>query len=308
MAIRLRDIKPYKRIVGLAKGEPGSWKTVGIASWAKAGPMYIFDLDHNLNSLVKMYWNHPEVLDNLFSDQFDGYYDSEKKLEEIHDETRDNLKRGISPACRYKSLLFDGLTILGRSLINKAIEARIETADDKELSKAVTSAEVYVAHMEDYRGESQGINNILSLLRSTVFEKADVNIFLTAHVVEVETRNQKNEITHVSRTVLTGGKKIAAEIPAYFTEIWHFDVAGSAGKPRYEIITTHGGDDFAKTAMFLPNKIEWTMNISDPSIPLLYDEVMRYAADPSLTVNQERKEGEERRTKFKTPVPVTSGK
>jgi hypothetical protein len=304
MALSIKQYKPEDRIVCLAKGEPGTGKTVGITSWAKQGPMYIFDVDHRLAPIKKMYRGQEDILNNLFFDQFDGYDDSYKKLESIHDETRDNLRRSPgSPekACPYRSLVYDGLTPLGRNLINQAIEMRIESIDDpKDLKKQVKRAGIYVAQIEDYMGESQGISNILALLRSTIFEKAKVNIFLTAHVVEVETRNQKNEVTHVSRTLLTGGRKIAAEIPAYFNEIWHFDVRGSAGKPVYEIITNHGGDDFAKTAMTLPPKIEW----SAPK--LLVDEVLMYANNHELSESGKESEAGPR-TRFNPPVTsVTS--
>ena len=50
----------------MAKGEPGCGKTVGIASWAKEGPMYFFDLDHRLAPLKKMYRKNEEILNNCF--------------------------------------------------------------------------------------------------------------------------------------------------------------------------------------------------------------------------------------------------
>lgn len=297
MAISLTKMDPTSpnyRWVMLGKGESGCGKTTGLASWAVLGPMYILDLDRRVDSLNKTLRHKPEILKNIFYDSFNGYQDSFDKLEKLHDDTKKaNYK------CIYKSLLYDGLTPLGRDLMNQGISQRIEDnkGDAKKLADMVKRANIYVPQIEDYLGESQGISNILTLLRSVVFEKAGVNIFVTGHVVEVETRNRKNEITSVSRTMLTGGKKIAAEIPAYFNEIWHFANEGSISNPKYvaNTVGSGGGEglelgddvaakDFARSALLLPNKIDFTYPKT------LYEEVVRYLKGGEELIQKERKE------------------
>ena len=54
---------------------------------------------------------------------------------------------------------------------------------------------------------------------------------------------------------MTGGRKIAAEIPVYFNEAYHFYNTPSGG---FEIITKADGEDWAKTSLPLPERIDFT--------------------------------------------------
>ena len=85
-----------------------------------------------------------------------------------------------------------------------------------------------------------------------------VNVILIAHVVKAEYRDTTKKTTHISRQIVTAGKNVAAKIPAYCGEVYHFNiktgfVEGQGGD--YSLLTEHTGDDFARTALGLEKEI-----------------------------------------------------
>ena len=85
-----------------------------------------------------------------------------------------------------------------------------------------------------------------------------VNVIIIAHVIKAEYRDTTKNTTHISRQIVTAGKNIAAKIPAYCGEIYHFNikagmVEGAGGD--YSLLTEHTGDDFASTALGLDKEI-----------------------------------------------------
>jgi hypothetical protein len=57
---------------------------------------------------------------------------------------------------------------------------------------------------------------------------------------------------------VTAGKNVAAKIPAYCLELYHFNIKkgfieGQGGD--YSLLTEHTGDDFARTALGLDREI-----------------------------------------------------
>lgn len=118
-------------------------------------------------------------------------------------------------------------------------------------------AGIAVNEIEDYNAESSALNELIALSKDIcVYHK--VNIILIAHVMEAQYRNTTNNETHISRTIVTAGKRVAAKIPAYCTEVYHFNIkkgfdASQGG--QYALMTEHTGDDFARTALGLPKEI-----------------------------------------------------
>ena len=51
-----------------------------------------------------------------------------------------------------------------------------------------------------------------------------VNVILIAHVVKAEYRDTTKKTTHISRQIVTAGKNVAAKIPAYCGEVYHFNI------------------------------------------------------------------------------------
>jgi hypothetical protein len=76
--------------------------------------------------------------------------------------------------------------------------------------------------------------------------------------VKAEYRDTTKKTTHISRQIVTAGKNVAAKIPAYCGEVYHFNIKqgfieGAGGD--YSLLTTHTGDDFARTALELDKEI-----------------------------------------------------
>jgi hypothetical protein len=118
-------------------------------------------------------------------------------------------------------------------------------------------AGIAVNEIEDYNAESSALNELIALTKDiNAYHK--VNIILIAHVVKAEYRDTTKNVTHISRQIVTAGKNVAAKIPAYCGEVYHFNIKkgfaeGAGGE--YSLLTTHTGDDFARTALDLPQEI-----------------------------------------------------
>jgi hypothetical protein len=118
-------------------------------------------------------------------------------------------------------------------------------------------AGIAVNEIEDYNAESAALQELIALTKDiNAFHK--VNIILIAHVVQAEYRNTSNNTTHISRTIVTAGKKVAPKIPAYCGEVYHFNIKkgfeeGQGGD--YSLLTEHTGDDFARTALGMDKEI-----------------------------------------------------
>jgi len=113
-----------------------------------------------------------------------------------------------------------------------------------------------VAGLEEFNAESSALQELISLTKDiSSFHK--VNVILIAHVIQAEYRSVGGE-THMSRTIVTAAKRVAAKIPAYCQEVYHFNIkkgfdADAGG--RYALLTTHTGDDFARTSLGLDREI-----------------------------------------------------
>jgi hypothetical protein len=118
-------------------------------------------------------------------------------------------------------------------------------------------AGIAVNEIEDYNAESAALQELIALTKD-ICTFHNVNIILIAHVVQAEYRNTANNTTHISRTIVTAGKKVAPKIPAYCGEVYHFNIKGGmevGAGGSYTLLTEHTGDDFARSALGLPREI-----------------------------------------------------
>jgi hypothetical protein len=245
------------------KGDPGTGKTPAAASFPEP---YIADVDGRIASVVN-YWA-PKGKEVHYDSMTNNYPKLCAKLEAL---IRYN---------PYQTVVIDSITTIARSLHTLMFEARGAGAqakdeyDDKDKKKRVymNAAKIPgkfegipVLEIDDYKTESTGLIQILDGCRVLWNDGKGCNIIVIAHVVEVENRDLKNRVTR-TRSIMTGGRKIAAEIPVYFNEAYHFYNTVSGG---FEIITKADGEDWAKTALNLPQRIDFT----DKN---LYDEIDAY--------------------------------
>ena len=254
------DIKIDDRMFCLFKGDPGAGKSIAAASYPEP---YFFDLDGRMKS-VAAYWRpkgRKFQYDTYTS--FDPLYN---KLEQL------------STYCPYGTLVYDGITSGADQILDDMLAVRGTTN-----RKRIMAGRIEKYQIEDYGGESRGLTMIMNKLKAISFQK-NVHIIVTAHVLSVDTTDLKTKQTTTSRTLLTAGKKVAAKLPKDFDEAYHFDVQAGFGPedmPKYTVVTRNTGQDWAKTALPLPLRIDFT----DGS---LYDIIMKHLEGHEIvrTVNE----------------------
>jgi hypothetical protein len=159
--------------------------------------------------------------------------------------------------CPYKTIIVDSITSMADMTLRQTTKMKygVTRASGAQAGKLV--AGIAVNEIEDYNAESAALQELIALTKDIhMFHK--VNIILIAHVVQAEYRNTTNNVTHVSRQIVTAGKKVSSKIPAYCGEVYHFNikkgmVEGAGGD--YSLLTEHTGDDFARTALGLDREI-----------------------------------------------------
>lgn len=249
----------------LAKGDPGTGKTVGTTSFTRAGDMYVFDVDQRIAPVKLMYGD----LKSLQFNQFTHWKQIAEKM--------DNLI-SYNP---YKTVEVASLTSISRMLMNlsRKDRAKYESANlkmDKRFDRMTALHSITPSEIEDYGIEANGINDIIDALRVLFKEGKGCNVILSAHVLEVTHEDLKGGTKIKRYLVNAGAKRIVAEVPAYFNEAWHFDTETKSSEKgletEYYIMTRSVSDDWAKTALPLDAKINFTNK-------RLYDIVMKQVQD-----------------------------
>jgi hypothetical protein len=237
----LTNIDP-KALFIMLKGEPGTRKSTSALSYLPAGKQYWFSWDHKMSALLLPASKWGYDLSKIDYDDYDDWDKAKAKLKEFQVSMKG-----------YKTLVFDSITTMADSTLRQQRTNKSKDGQGKKLGT------IEVDGIEEYNAESAAIGELIALCKDIKkFHK--VNIILIAHVVQAEYRNTTTNTTHVSRTIVTAGKKIAAKIPAICEEVYHFNikkgiVEGSGGK--YTCLTTHTGDDFARTILPVSEEIEF---------------------------------------------------
>ena len=233
----------FDSLYSLFKGEPGTRKSTQAASFP--GPQYWFSWDRKMNGIflpMKKWGIDPK---SISYDDYDDWNKPRAKLEQFQ------------VNCPFKTLIFDSLTSMADMTLRQTLKAKygVKRASGNTAGKLI--AGIAVNEIEDYNAESAALQELIALTKDiNAFHK--VNIILIAHVVQAEYRNTTNNTTHVSRTIVTAGKKVAPKIPAYCGEVYHFNIKQGmvqGGGGDYSILTEHTGDDFARSALGLDREI-----------------------------------------------------
>lgn len=271
MAESILDYEPEGQgLICLFKGDPGTAKSPAAASFPEP---YVLDLDGRIASIVN-YWK-PRKKQVKYDTLINNY--------PLLCEKMDSLIR-YNP---YGTVILDSITTLARSLHTLIYEARGKGAQERRERDKDNKERIYLnaaripgkfdgiptLEIDDYKTESGGIIQILDACRVLWNGGKGCNVIVIAHVIEVENKDLKNRITR-TRSIMTGGRKVAAEIPVYFNEAYHFYNTPSGG---FEILTKADGEDWAKTALTLPERIDFT----DKS---LYEEIETYR---KVSVNED---------------------
>ncbi len=243
-----------KALFVLGKGDPGAGKSIAISTWLAKGPMYFLDFDGKIKAVINFWQKHnPKMLENLEFDHFDDYNSGAAKIEEFIDKGHPYTG----------GIVVDTLTTMVDSLL-------VQVTDVKGGGKKFVG-NVAVNEIEDYNAESAGLTRLISHAKFKLHKPQNTNFFLLAHVVATESEDIKTKTKVVTRQLVTAGKKVAAKLPGYFDEIWHFSVQKDMGTQtmKYMVETQNAGVDFARTSCGLPI----SMDITIPGTKGLYERV-----------------------------------
>lgn len=241
MSQKLNDYNLSKPRPILGKGGPGTGKSLAFASFPKP---YIISTDRKV-AAIKAYYPNSDIE----FDMFDTFWDVYLKLEELQEH------------CPHGTVMVDTLTSLGQLAIAHSMQFRpVERAGDAKNKLGRAKGELMLTELEDFGAEAQGLYQVINKLK-IISNRWNCWTILIAHVLTIESKNTMKGTTTYEKTILTGGKKVAAGIPGDFDEVYHFEVrAGFSANDdvKYICRTHHNGDDFAKTSLPLPKEIDFT--------------------------------------------------
>lgn len=235
----LESVK-FDHLFSLFKGEPGTRKSTQALSYPK--PQYWFSQDRKMNSLIQ-----PAKLWGInFTDiEYDDY--------DSFDNMRIRLEK-FQLNCKAKTIVIDSITSTGDTINYGTIKSKknSKSKDGSELGHKVGG--ISVNTMEDYKAEASAFTEMISILKD-VSNYHKVNVILIAHVIGARKVDEKTSSTHFSRIIVTGGQIISAKIPAYCSEVYHFNIEPNMNADKegnYGMFTVHTGSDFARSSLVLP--------------------------------------------------------
>lgn len=236
--MKATDYVDNKTLFVLGKGNPGDGKSISISSWLEQGPMYFFDFDGKIKAVIN-FWKkrNKALLQNLEFDHFDDYNKAAEKLAGFIDNGHPYTG----------GVVIDTLTTGVDSILT-------QIHDVKGGSKKVIGG-IAVNEIEDYNAESSALTRLVQDSKFKLHKNLNTNFFMLAHVVAVESHDLKSNSKVVTRQLVTAGKKVAAKLPGYFDEIWHFyteTALDGSKEQRYKVTTQASGVDFARTSCNLP--------------------------------------------------------
>lgn len=235
----LADEMRFDALFSMFKGEPGTRKSTSALSYPT--PQYWFNHDKKMKALLlpmKNWGINPLLIE---SDSYEDWDKPRQKLE------------ALRLNCKYKTLVVDTITSLADGTLRQGKIMKGLAGTVKRVNN------IPVNSVEDYGAEDSALSEMLALCKD-IHEHHKVNIILIAHVMVAEYRNEVTKETHVSRTIVTAGKRISLKIPAYCDEVYHFNVEKSMAvnmPSDYTMLTQHTGDDFARTVLPLDRVVKF---------------------------------------------------
>ena len=225
------------------KGEPGTRKSTQALSFPT--PQFWFSWDRKMNGIVlpmRKWGIDPKTISY---EDYDDWNKPRQKLEQLQ------------VNCPYKTLVFDSVTSCADMTLRQTMKMKYGVTRSSGQAAGKLVAGIAINEIEDYNAESSALQELIALTKDiNIYHK--VNVVLIAHVMKAEYRDTAKKITHISRSIVTAGKNVAAKLPAYCGEVYHFNikagmVEGMGGE--YSLLTEHTGDDFARTALGLDREI-----------------------------------------------------
>ena len=243
---KLSDAK-LDALFAMLKGEPGTYKSTQALAWPL--PQYWFSRDRKMSALQRPAKEWGIDMTQVEYDDYENWGFMKAKLEQF--QTR----------CPYKTLIFDSITSIGDMINLGTLRSKAGTTSKDGSEKGNRVGGINVNTFEDYKAENQAFMELIDL-SGEMRTNLNINIVLIAHVVG-ERKKDEVGITSHSRIIITGAKTISGKIPAYCDEVYHFSLVDNvdARKPStLEVLTQGTSEDFARTSLPLPPRIELGLN------------------------------------------------
>lgn len=265
------DMDLFTNLKCLFKGKPFTGKTRAVGSFP--GPILICDFDGKAKVIRKDYPERTDITVEKYSAE--NYPSFERRWE------------GLQEGCRYETVVIDSLTNLSNTLIRYSMNVRgvdrnkdARTGEAKERKRGV----IDLPEIEEYGVETSALQNIID-----IGMVINANFILIAHILEIDLgKNIQGKSLGTTRNLLTAGKKIAAQIPSRFEEMYMFESDtgfDDMDQITYIVRTKGTALDPAGTLLPLPDKI----NVSDKG---LYNEIVSLLKEKGIEpkVKEEVKE------------------
>lgn len=153
----------------------------------------------------------------------------------------------------YKTISVDSLTALSRAIVDYSISMRPSEKAANPQRKFRAKGQIDLPEIEDYGVESQALGNIADFLKVL-----PCHTILTAHYLEWSSKNVVTGTEEKVSRLITAGKGIAAALPGNFDEVWYFERKTDMSGKQFYWCHFRGGYPDTKTALPLPDKIDWT--------------------------------------------------
>ena len=266
--MKLSQLVPSKNISMLLKGANGMGKTISACTFAREGPIYVFDFDGRMLPVLTYFKKHcPELLDNIEYDTYSSHNANEFLNKLI----------GFAKDCRYTAVITDSVTSLTASAINWSLGFRGSK------TRKVNEPNL-IPDFDAYKVETSLVSQALDIMKML-----PCHIILTAHPLPSLSMSGSGSSMIVSKvtSIVSYGQKVGAIVPGYFNEIYHFArrVDYNDNTNKRVVFTDQIGDDYAKTALDIPKEFEITNK-------LFYD-VWRKLVDESQHVEPKKEPTEE---------------
>lgn len=224
----------------MLKGEPGTRKSTCALSYPT--PQYWVSTDQKMEAMVLPSKKWGVKTRDITYDDYTDWNKVNAKL------------KTLQVNCPYKTVIIDSITSIG-----DAMTSQVKKSKREEGSGGKTIGGIPVSGLEEFNAESSAFQELIAQLKDiNKFHK--VNIIMIAHVLGARKDNDANKLTHHSRIIVTGAEKISAKLASYMTEVYHFNIkpAFEADKEgSYTLLTTHTGNDYARTSLPLPKEVEF---------------------------------------------------
>lgn len=242
MPTELSNLTFGKKLRILGKGRASTRKTSAFVTFPR--PLLLIDVDQKFDSILL----HVDNKDGISVEEIKPHEFT--KFKALLDDLEDNY-------CPYATVIIDSLTRVARLIENYCLE-NTRSASGKR-SAGGDMGIIKIPGPGDFLAEAAALNTLIDW-GFTI----PAHFILIGHIIEYQERKLGEEEPRTYQRMITGGNKIAAEIPTRFSEVYHFqtepgyDSSTGTTFTKYLCKTQDDGTNFARTSLGLSREIDFT--------------------------------------------------